>query len=342
MEELHKLLKRQLKKHLGVSEIPDNLKALIYSIDEAYKQYDDDKLMVERSLDLSSKELSEMIEKLKETQIQLIQREKMAGIGQLAAGVAHEINNPLGYITSNVNTLRKYIEKYLDLMAIYKETIKLPLDKGLEEYINAIEKLNSFEKENKIDYINEDIKELLKETSEGLNRIVKIVNGLRNFSRVDCKEDFTDYDLNQGIESTLLIANNSIKYYAEVKLELSTLPTIQVLGSEINQVILNLLVNAAHAVRDSGKQGIIGISTCDKGDFVSLEIEDSGVGILPENLTKIFEPFFTTKKVGEGTGLGLSIAYDIIVNKHKGKINVKSEVGKGTTFILELPIYPIF
>lgn len=338
MEELHKLLKRQLKKHLSLSEVPVNLEPFINSINEAYKQYDDDKLMVERSLELSSKELSEVIERLQETQMELIQREKMAGIGQLAAGIAHEINNPLGYIISNLSTLNKYVDKYLKLITIYKDIIRLPRDMKLEEYTEIIDKMYTFEKQSKIDYINSDVKELIEETTEGLNRIVKIVKGLRDFSRVDFKEDFTDYNLNQGIESTLLIANNSIKYNAEVKLEFSTLPDIQVLGGEINQVILNLLINAAHAVRDSGKKGFIRVATYKNGDNVVLEIEDSGTGILPENLIKIFDPFFTTKKIGEGTGLGLSIAYDIIVNKHKGEIEVKSEFGKGTTFIINIPI----
>ncbi|MBU3187190.1 sensor histidine kinase [Clostridium estertheticum] len=337
MVELHKLLKRQLKKHLGLTEIPDNLKDFINAIDEAYKQNDDDKLMVERSLDLSSKELSEMIAELRRAQVELLQREKMASIGQLAAGIAHEINNPLGYINSNINTLNKYINKYLMALSLYKEMTNIPIYNPTEEYANMITKINSFEKQNKFEYINKDIKELMDESTEGLHRIVKIVQGLKDFSRIDFAQDFVDYELNQGVESTLLIANNSIKYTVKLVLQLSDLPVIKALGGEINQVILNIIINAVHAINSTGKHGTIRIATYENDDSVVLEVEDSGIGIPEESLLKIFDPFYTTKKVGEGTGLGLSIAYDIIVNKHKGKIDVRSEIGKGTTFILQIP-----
>ncbi|MBU3156884.1 histidine kinase [Clostridium estertheticum] len=337
MVELHKLLKRQFKKHLGLTEIPDNLKDFITAIDEAYKQNDDDKLMVERSLELSSKELSEMIAELRRTQVELLQREKMASIGQLAAGIAHEINNPLGYINSNINTLNKYINKYLMALSLYKEMTNIPIYNPTEEYANMITKINSFEKQNKFEYINKDIKELMDESTEGLHRIVKIVQGLKDFSRIDFAQDFVDYELNQGVESTLLIANNSIKYTVKLVLQLSDLPVIKALGGEINQVILNIIINAVHAINSTGKHGTIRIATYENDDSVVLEVEDSGIGIPEESLLKIFDPFYTTKKVGEGTGLGLSIAYDIIVNKHKGKIDVRSEIGKGTTFILQIP-----
>jgi len=337
MVEFHKLLKRQLKKHLGLTEVPDNLKPFIDAINEAYKQNDDDKLMVDRSLDLSSKELSEMIAELRRTQMELLQREKMASIGQLAAGIAHEINNPLGYINSNINTLNKYIDKYLMALSIHKELVNIPIINPTEEYTNMIDKINSYEKQNKFEYVNKDIKELMEESAEGLHRIVKIVQGLKDFSRIDFSGDFGDYDLNQGIESTLLIANNSIKYTVKLELQLSELPIIQALGGEINQVILNLIINAVHAINSTGEHGTIKIATYANDDSVVLEVEDSGIGIPKESLLKIFDPFYTTKKVGEGTGLGLSIAYDIIVNKHKGKIDVRSEVGKGTTFILQIP-----
>ncbi|MBW9173121.1 sensor histidine kinase [Clostridium estertheticum] len=337
MVELHKLLKRQLKKHLGLTEIPDNLKEFINAIDEAYKQNDDDKLMVERSLELSSKELSEMIAELRRAQVELLQREKMASIGQLAAGIAHEINNPLGYINSNINTLNKYINKYLMALSLYKEMTNIPIYNPTEEYANMITKINSFEKQNKFEYINKDIKELMDESTEGLHRIVKIVQGLKDFSRIDFAQDFVDYELNQGVESTLLIANNSIKYTVKLVLQLSDLPVIKALGGEINQVILNIIINAVHAINSTGKHGTIRIATYENDDSVVLEVEDSGIGIPEESLLKIFDPFYTTKKVGEGTGLGLSIAYDIIVNKHKGKIDVRSEIGKGTTFILQIP-----
>lgn len=333
MEELHKLLKRQIKKHLDTNEIPENLKPLLNAVSEAYKEQDEDRLINERAMELSSSELSEMIKKLKETQMELIQKEKMASIGQLAAGIAHEINNPLGYIISNMDTLHNYIQKYKKYLSIIDEIKQLP-----QECSALIDELKAFEKNNNLSFINEDIKEIVADSLEGLNRISKIVKGLRDFSRLNPKDNFTSYNLNQGIEDTLMIANNSIKYNAVVNLELSEIPTIEALGSEINQVILNMLINASHAIKCNSKQGIINIRTYQKGNQVILEIEDNGIGIPKEFLVKVFDPFFTTKQVGEGTGLGLSISYDIIVNKHNGKIDVRSEVGKGTTFIIQIPI----
>lgn len=339
MENFHKLLKRQLKKYLGEDELPDRLKPLLNAINEAYKQQDDDRQMIERAFDLSSMELSQTIQKLKETQLELIQREKMASIGQLSAGIAHEINNPLGYIISNMDTLNKYIEKYLSLISILNETNHIPTSDIPKDYKVLFHKLSSFEKENNMEFINQDIKELIEDSLDGLNRIAQIVRGLRDFSRIDLEENYVSYDINRGIQSTLAIVHNSVKYNAQIILELSTLPNIQALGNEINQVILNLLINAIHAIKASHKQGVLRISTYKDSENVFLEVEDNGVGV-PENyLIRIFDPFFTTKKVGEGTGLGLSISYDIIVNKHKGKIDVRSELGKGTTFIVQIPIY---
>lgn len=338
MKELHKLLKRQIKKHLNTNEIPENLEPLLMAINEAYKQQDEDRFIIERSMELSSEELLEMIQRLKETQMELVQKEKMASIGQLAAGIAHEINNPLGYIVSNMETLGKYIDKYEYYLNIVEKIKGLAQGNFQEEYTMIINELNSFEKTNKMDFINEDMKEIVTDSLEGLNRIGKIVKGLRDFSRISVQESFVDYDLNSGIESTLLIANNSIKYNADIKLELLKTPSLKALGNEINQVILNLLLNAIYAIREIKKKGTIIIRTYVREHYVVMEIEDDGIGIPNNILIKIFDPFFTTKPVGEGTGLGLSISYDIIVNKHKGKFDVRSEVGKGTTFIIQLPI----
>ncbi|WP_411680676.1 sensor histidine kinase [Clostridium thailandense] len=340
MEELHKLLKRQIKKYLNTNEIPENLIPFLMAVNEAYKHNDEDRFITERAMELSSAELSEMIHKVKEAQMELVYKEKMASIGQLAAGIAHEINNPLGYIISNMETLNKYIEKYENYLLIVNKIKELSQENFLKEYSVLVNEINSFEKVNKVDFINEDMKEIIVDSLEGLSRIAKIVLGLRDFSRINVKDSFTNYDLNEGIENTLIIANNSIKYIADIKLELSKLPNIQALGNEINQVILNILINAVHAIKDTKRKGIICIRTYEKEDHVVLEIEDNGVGISDEVLLKIFDPFFTTKPVGEGTGLGLSISYDIIVNKHKGKIDVRSDADKGSTFVIQLPIHP--
>jgi PAS domain S-box-containing protein len=282
--------------------------------------------------------VDERTEQLKKTQMELIQREKMASIGQLAAGVAHEINNPLGYIISNVGTLKKYSSVYLSAVQMYKEICAIAAESASEEYIDLYEKIRLFEDKSKIGIINDDIVSLIEESQEGLDRITKIVKGLRDFARESANQELSEYDLNHGIDSTLQIAHNSIKYDAQVKLELSNIPIVLANGSEINQVVLNLVINAVHAIKASGKKGTIRIATYQSEDNVVLEVEDNGIGISNENLIRIFDPFFTTKPVGEGTGLGLSIVYDIIVNKHKGKIDIKSEEGKGTNFIIEIPI----
>lgn len=283
--------------------------------------------------------VDERTRQLKNTQMELIQREKMASIGLLAAGIAHEVNNPLGYVISNAATFDKYSKIYIDLLSQYRKLCEISFENPPEEYIRLSEAIHNYEKKSKIDYINEDIKILIEESGAGLNRIANIVRGLKDFARLDQLQEFEDYDLNQGIEKTLLIANNSIKYHAKLELELKEIPILQAFGNEINQTILNLLLNSVHAIQSAKREGIIRIKTYRASDYVVLEIEDNGIGISEENLLKIFDPFFTTKPIGEGTGLGLSIAYDIIVNKHKGKIDVKSEVGKGTTFIVQLPVY---
>lgn len=291
-------------------------------------------------LELKNKQLNCMLRQLKETQSQLIQREKMAGIGQLAAGVAHEINNPLGYISGNFNVLKKYFNSYKQILEQYKriEMNHEKLSKGDLKLI--IDKIKEMECEKNIDFINQDLELLFKETNHGLDRVKEIVMGLRVFSRVDQIDGFEDYDLNDGIKNTLIIALNEIKYHAEVVADLKEIPIISARGGEINQVLLNLIVNAAHGtkIKKSNETSLIKISTYNDDEYVYCEIEDNGIGIPSENLFKIFDPFYTTKPVGEGTGLGLSIAYNIIRNKHKGDIWVESKVGVGTKFAFKLPL----
>jgi len=284
------------------------------------------------------------LQKLKQIQTQLIHQEKLAGIGQLAAGVAHEINTPLGFVSSNIETLKSYIMKYRDMLDGYRECYKnikkLLLGESNAEIINKLEELDNLERKNKFDFINEDITDLFNDVSDGIERISRIVIGLRTFSRVDQQNEFAEYDLNNGIQNTLLVANNEIKYHAKVELVLGDIPTVIANGGQINQVLLNIIINAVHAIkfRDDVNSSLITIRTSSDNSFVVCEIEDNGIGI-PENvISRVFDPFFTTKPVGQGTGLGLSIAYDIIVNKHKGKLCVDSKQGSGTKFTIKLPI----
>ncbi|MDO9067447.1 MAG: ATP-binding protein [Deltaproteobacteria bacterium] len=282
----------------------------------------------ERTAELNRRnaEIQQAYDDLKRVQAQLLQQDKMASVGQLAAGVAHEINNPMGFIISNLGSLGKYVEK----LAAYLDADEKVLA-GCEP---AIREMAAQERQKyKIDRIRRDMPELISESSDGAERVRQIVQHLKNFSRVDGTE-FACSDINDGLESTLSIAWNELKYKAAVTKEYGQLPKVWCNMGQLNQVFLNILVNAAHAIKDHGD---IRITTWEEDNSVRIAISDTGCGIPPENLKRIFDPFFTTKEVGKGTGLGLAIAYDI-VNKHGGSIDVISEAGNGTTFSILLPV----
>jgi PAS domain S-box-containing protein len=280
-----------------------------------------------RTLQLALEELEAAYKELKATQAKILQQEKMASIGQLAAGVAHEINNPMAFISSNLGTLNKYVNRLTEFIQTQSEVI---------ESLNAtdaIEELNRKQKELKLDYIIEDIKGVITESLDGSERVQKIVQGLRSFARVD-EAEYKYANINECIESTLNIVWNELKYKATLKKDYGNIPLTKCYPQQMNQVFMNLLINAGHAIE---KQGEIMVKTRDEDGSILIAISDTGHGIAKEDLNKIFEPFFTTKEVGKGTGLGLSITYEI-VQKHDGEITVESEVGKGTTFTVRLPI----
>jgi len=268
--------------------------------------------------------------RLEEAHNQLLQSEKMASIGQLAAGVAHELNNPIGFVHSNLGTLDGYLH---DLMAIIEAYDKLAGEMG--ESPPALAKVRHLKDECDYSFVKEDIFSLLSESKDGLGRVRKIVQDLKSFSRVG-EQEWQAADLHQGIDSTLNIVWNELKYKCKVIKEYGDIPPVFCLISQLNQVFMNLLVNAGHAIQN---QGTITIRTACRGDdTVCVEVSDSGVGIAPENLNRIFEPFFTTKPVGQGTGLGLSLAYSI-VERHHGRLEVESSLGQGTTFRVILPVH---
>jgi signal transduction histidine kinase len=285
---------------------------------------------IEESLLREKEEQKLLIAKLEDAHNQLLQSEKMASIGQLAAGVAHEINNPIGFVNSNLISLGDYVERLLKVLAAYEaaDTESPGTD--------ARARLAAAKAEADVDYLKADIPALLAETGDGIARVRRIVQDLKDFSHVD-QGDWVLADLHKGLESTLNVANNEVKYKAVVVKEYGTLPVLRCLPSQLNQVFMNLLVNATHAIED---QGIITIRTSLVGEEAWIEITDTGKGIPAAMLTRIFDPFFTTKPVGVGTGLGLSISYGI-VQKHGGRIEVDSELGKGTTFRVVLPIKPV-
>ncbi|QPF75931.1 PAS domain-containing protein [Roseateles sp. DAIF2] len=281
---------------------------------------------VQRELELNYERIKQTNERLEEAQNQLLQSEKMASIGQLAAGVAHEINNPIGFVNSNLGSLRRYVEALLNLLQAYARREPAAADAELAALKRAAD----------LDYIAEDLPQLLKESEDGLGRVKKIVQDLKDFSRVD-HADWQEADLNAGLESTLNVVMNEVKYKAEVRREYGNLPPVRCLAGQLNQVFMNLIVNAAHAIEG---RGVITLSSGtgqrDGQDWVWVEVADSGCGMTPELQRRIFEPFFTTKPVGQGTGLGLSLSFSI-VQKHGGQIELTSEPGVGTRFKVWVP-----
>lgn len=272
-----------------------------------------------------TRDLAESITRLEQTQNQLLQSEKLAAVGQLAAGVAHEINNPIGFVTSNMGSLSDYVAQLFELIDTYQGMFALlPAEQraSLEVVRQRIE----------IDYLREDIPSLLKESRDGLARVKRIVTDLRDFSHSDSGQ-WAEADLTQSVESALNIAANEVKYKANVERQWVELPPVMCIASQINQVLVNLLVNAAQAI-DS--KGVITVRSGLDQDNVWLEVSDTGCGMSEAVQKRIFEPFYTTKPVGKGTGLGLSITWEII-QRHHGQIEVHSTPGVGTTFRITLP-----
>ena len=258
---------------------------------------------------------------LDEATKRLVQSEKLASLGELAAGVAHEINNPVGYVSSNLTSLQKYL-------AVYEKVLDAPEADTPE--MAAIKKKNNYA------FIRDDLQNLVKETQEGVGRVKAIIQDLKDYARTNVATHYVASDVHVGLKSTLNIARNQLKNRAEVHLNLGNLPLVECTPSQIDQVFLNLIVNAAQAMPE-GKMGAIDIrTTCNEHD-VWIEVQDNGPGIAPEILKKIFDPFFTTKDPGTGTGLGLSVSQNII-QQHGGKLEVHSTVGVGTTFKITLPI----
>lgn len=273
-----------------------------------------------KALRLKQVEQNNLLRKLEAANNQLLQSEKLAAIGQLAAGVAHEINNPIGFVFSNLKTLSGYVQ---DLLKIIDAV----------DSVADLDELRQLKRGLEYDYIRSDVGALIDESEDGIDRVKRIISALKDFSHIE-EEEFRPTDLHRGLDTTLNVVNNELKYKAEVVKEYADLPEVECIASQINQVAMNLLVNAAHAIEKFGR---ITLRTGLEYDEVWLEVEDTGKGIEPKVLNRIFEPFFTTKPVGKGTGLGLALSYTI-VQKHNGRIEVESEVGTGTRFRVYLPI----
>lgn len=290
--------------------------------------------VTERTTELqeSNTELNVTLKNLREAQSQLVDAEKMASLGQLTAGIAHEINNPINFVTSSIIPLRRDVEDMLVIIEKYDEVVE---DNNLEA---DFEEVTELKEELELDYLINEIKSLLDGIQDGANRTAEIVKGLRIFSRVD-EMDLKKANLNEGLDATLVVLNSSLSGKVTVEREYDNLPLVECQAGKINQVFMNIINNGIQAILgnvSTNGEGVLRIKTTSIEDAVEIRIKDSGIGMDKQTRQKIFEPFFTTKEVGEGTGLGLSIVHSII-EAHNGKIEVASEEGIGTEFIITLP-----
>ncbi|MBV6625094.1 MAG: PAS domain S-box protein [Rivularia sp. (in: Bacteria)] len=296
----------------------------------------------EEKLQKQAKTLQLALRKIKSTQAKLVQSEKMSSLGQMVAGVAHEINNPVNFIHGNLKPACEYVQDLLRVLTLYQQHYPQP-DAEIQAEIQAIE----------LDFLQEDLIKILKSMQEGTTRIREIVLSLRNFSRLD-EADFKKANIHEGIDSTLMILNNRLKLKPGspeiqiVKEYDTSLPAIDCYAGQLNQVFMNILLNAIDALEDKMKNSKnihnyqITISTkLIQSKFIRITIADNGCGIPTKVQTKLFDPFFTTKEVGKGTGLGLSISYQIVVEKHRGKLYCYSKPAKGTEFVIEIPVFQV-
>jgi len=289
---------------------------------------------LEEKVRLRTEELNQILGELRQAQSQLVQVEKMASLGQLTAGIAHEINNPINFVKSNISPLKRDINDVLEIVQAYQETHGID-EEGIKD---KLLKAKALEEELELDFLKEEMEQLLEGIIDGANRTAEIVNGLKTFSRLG-ESDYKKADIHEGIESTLMVLNEIIEGNVQVEKEYGDFGEINCLPGKLNQVFMNILENAVHATdqnKELGKERKLKIKTGIVGDKVEIRISDNGKGMPEKVRSQIFDPFFTTKDVGEGTGLGLSIVYSIIEN-HMGKITAESEVGKGTCFIISIP-----
>lgn len=294
-----------------------------------------EKKVNERTLELkqSNEALEKTLNELKDAQSQLVESEKMAGLGQLTAGIAHEINNPINFVTANIKPLQLDIDDLNEIITRYEN---LDPTGDIKEQLGSIEK---FKKQIDLDFVQTEIKGLLSGIDEGAKRTAEIIRSLKNFSRLD-ESDTKPINLNEGIDSTFVLLRSTFPSNLKVIKDYGDIPMVECLPGKINQVFMNIISNGIHAIKNKDEQREeeqIVVRTWQSGNTVKVSIKDTGSGMTEETKQKIFEPFFTTKDVGEGTGLGLSIVFRII-ESHQGSIDVLSNVGEGTEFIITLPV----
>lgn len=291
-------------------------------------------IVEERTNELQAvnKKLNRELKERRILESQLVQAQKMESIGQLAAGVAHEINNPVGFVMSNLSTLSDYVGLFKKILTHYESLTYMLKEKGSQEILESLSEIETLCEQEDLPFVLDDVEGLLKESSEGTMRVKEIVQSLKSFARLD-EADSKEVNIHDCLESTLKVVWNELKYKCTVVKQYGEIPELFCNPSQLNQVFMNLLVNAAQAITD---HGVITLETLATETQVKIKISDTGSGIPADKISHIFDPFFTTKSVGKGTGLGLSISYGI-VEKHRGTIEVESEVGRGTTFTISLP-----
>lgn len=324
-----------ISKPINIIEFQSRLKVAIQSKNSSndYKQL----IEITRNQNLN---LMEMNAKLTDTKFHLVQSEKMAAIGNLAAGIAHEINNPMGFVSSNFEILKKYFSKLSEYIRFIHEAYDDVNPKDTTAYEQMAGQILEKHRLLKIDMILEELSGVLSDSEDGVKRVSAIVQSLRVFARSVQDDEKDTYSLIDIINQVMLISNNEIKYVAHVHLSIPDDITLYCNKVQIGQVFINILVNAAQAIRSQQRNdmGTITVIAEKDEDMLAVHVIDDGPGVPEEYLLKLFDPFFTTKDIGQGTGLGLSISYDIVVNKHGGSIDINSEPDKGTEFIVKLPI----
>lgn len=278
-------------------------------------------------------ELRQANDKLKSNQTQLVHSEKMASLGQLAAGIAHEINNPVGFVKSNLGMLSDYVGIFKDLLQDYDALATHIRERPMNGEATILNRIDRVSQDENLDFVLKDVDSLLAESLTGAERVREIAQSLKSFARLD-EAEMQYADVNEGLHATLRMIWNELKYHCTIQEDLEPLPPILCFPGQLNQVFMNLLMNASQAIEEKGE---ITIETRALEDEVLIRVADTGEGIPEQHLPKLFNPFFTTKPIGEGTGLGLSVSYGII-RKHCGRIEVDSELGVGTTFSIFLPI----
>lgn len=343
---MHKLLERQLRKAFGDRRPTDApTQHLVSLVEGAYSAADSERALLERSIELTSEELMERnaqlerdLAAIQRLEVELNQADKLRAVGQLASGIAHEINTPIQFVSDSVHFLKGAV---LDMLGLVEAASALANE--VEKGADAREHLRRYrEIESALDlgFLQEECPRAFEQTAEGLKRVAQIVMAMKEFGRPDQREKVL-FDVNRCVSSTITVAHNELKYAAHVTTELSELSPVPCYPGELGQVILNLVVNAAHAIAArhgaENRMGHIVVRTLDEPDRVVIQVEDDGSGISDEHRGRVFEPFFTTKAVGRGTGQGLAISRSIVVDKHHGTLTFETAVGVGTTFTIGLP-----